>query len=619
MKILRFLALLLPFIFTAGFSPGQGVPEKEMPAHPRLLWLSGEEAEVRQNIQTDKNWQKIHEAIIAEANAIIPLPTLERIQIGRRLLDKSREALRRMLFLSYAYRMTSEKKFAERAEAELVKVSKFSDWNPTHFLDVAEMTLAVSLGYDWLHDQLNEAAKQTIRTAIIEKGINPSYDSKYNWFLQASHNWNQVCNAGMTFGALAVYEHEPELAKKTITRAVESIKLPMEDYKPSGAYPEGFGYWIYGTSFNVFFLNAIEKIYGTNFGLTEAPGFLATGGYAQHVMGATKYSFNYSDSGTKKEQLNPTLFWFANRTNSPSLIYGKDNLVATGEINVKDRIFPMIMIWGKDLSMNGIPEPKELFWEGDGKNPVAFMRSGWSEKDIYVGFKGGAPEVNHGHMDIGSFILDAAGERWAVDLGSQGYESLESKGIKLWDKAQNGQRWEILRYNNRYHNTLAFDNELQLVEGDADIIHKSDNEDNMFAIADLTQVYINKVKDVKRGIALQNRSVVVVQDEVKTGASTTLRWSMLTPAKVEKMQDDEIVLTQNGKKLYLKIKSSGTPINLKTWSAEPVNTYDAPNPGITIVGFESALPANTEHTFKVMISENDKSPESSFTKLDDWK
>ena len=33
----------------------------------------------------------------------------------------------------------------------------------------------------------------------------------------------------------------------------------MGHYAPDGAYPEGIGYWDYGTSFNVMFLSAIEK------------------------------------------------------------------------------------------------------------------------------------------------------------------------------------------------------------------------------------------------------------------------------------------------------------------------------------------------------------------------
>ena len=54
---------------------------------------------------------------------------------------------------------------------------------------------------------------------------------------------------------------------------------------PDGAYPEGYGYWGYGTSFNVMFISAIEKLFGKDFGLNEMPGFLKTAGYLENMTG----------------------------------------------------------------------------------------------------------------------------------------------------------------------------------------------------------------------------------------------------------------------------------------------------------------------------------------------
>jgi len=65
---------------------------------------------------------------------------------GKRLLAISRIALKRIYYLSYAYRMTGERKYALRAEQEMLAVSRFTDWNPTHFLDVGEMVMALAIG-----------------------------------------------------------------------------------------------------------------------------------------------------------------------------------------------------------------------------------------------------------------------------------------------------------------------------------------------------------------------------------------------------------------------------------------------------------------------------------------
>ncbi len=249
----------------------------------------------------------------SESKQILDLDLLERKQVGRRLLSVSREALRRIFHLSYSYRLTGEEQFARRATLEMVNLAGFSDWNPSHFLDVAEMTMAMAIRYDWLFDTLSPEEKEKIKNAIFTLGIEPSYNEDYNWFLTATHNWNQVCNAGMVFGALAVYEDHPESAHKTISRAVDTISPAMEDYKPDGAYPEGFSYWNYGTTFNVLFLDALEKVYGTDFGLADTPGFMETGGFYQHMTGVTGKPYNWGYAGSGSQSLSPAMFWFAQK------------------------------------------------------------------------------------------------------------------------------------------------------------------------------------------------------------------------------------------------------------------------------------------------------------------
>lgn len=574
----------------------------KMPEHPRIMLLQGEEKAILKNIAADQNWAKIHQVIINESDALLNQPTLERIQIGRRLLDKSRECLRRVFYLSYAYRTTNNKKYFARAEQELLKVSQFSDWNPSHFLDVAEMTMGVAIGYDWLYHDLPQSSKDIIREAILKKGIEPSLDSKNNYWLKNSNNWNQVCNAGMTYGAMAIFEDNPTLSIQIIDRAISTIKIPMGDYKPEGAYPEGYSYWGYGTSFNVMFLSAIQKVLSSDFGLSEAPGFLKTAGYFQNMMGTSGKSFNYADAGNGAN-LSPAMFWFASHNKDNSLLYIEKNYLKEGNKSMgRDRLLPAAMIWGKDLSLDNASVPKQLQWVGQGKNPVAMMRSSWTDPNaIYVGFKAGSPSVSHGHMDIGSFVMDANGERWSMDFGMQEYESLESKGIKLWGMTQNSERWQIFRYNNLTHSTLSFDKELQRVDGYA-VIEQWGNKPNFLnATSDLSAIYKGKAKSASRGVAIVDKKYVAVKDEITSDdAPTTVRWAMLTPAEVKIETNGTATLTQKGKKLQLKVVEPANAV-IKTWSTEPPHEYDAANPGTTLVGFEVAIPANTKSNLTVLL------------------
>ena len=578
-------------------------PTTKFPGHPRILLLKGEEVPLKQAITADKTWSSVHQVILTECDNLLTVAPVERIQVGRRLLDKSREALRRVFFLSYAWRMTGQSTYAQRAEKELLAISAFSDWNPSHFLDVAEMTMAAAIGYDWLHDELSEQSRSTIKEAILKKGIEPSLDPKYNSWLKASHNWNQVCNAGMTYGAMAIYEDQPELARTVINRAIESIVLPMGDYAPDGAYPEGYGYWGYGTSFNVMFISAIEKALGQDFGLSQRPGFLKTAGYLASMTGPTGSSFNYSDAGTGGS-LQPAMFWFANKAKDPSVLWVERGRLLNGEAakSVKDRLFPAILLWGAGTSVNRIPKPASSAWVGGGKSPVALMRTTWTDPAaLYVAMKGGSPSVNHAHMDVGSFIMEADGVRWAMDFGMQNYNSLESKGVDLWNRAQNSQRWEVFRYSNLVHNTLTVNNGLQKVDGNAPITSSSNNPQFLNAITDLTELYKGPLAKANRGLAIVNQAYVVVRDELEVSSSpATVRWSLLTPATVTLLDKNRAELTKDGKKLIVQVQEPAD-VTLKTWSTEPTHDYDTPNPGTTLVGFEVTMPANVKGNLTVLL------------------
>src|SRR5574337_466015 len=90
-------------------------------------------------------------------------------------------------------------------------VSAFPDWNPSHFLDVAEMSHAVAIGYDWLYDFLSAADRAIVRKALVTHGLRPSlelYRAQKGW-VAVSHNWNEVCNGGMVLAALAIADEEP--------------------------------------------------------------------------------------------------------------------------------------------------------------------------------------------------------------------------------------------------------------------------------------------------------------------------------------------------------------------------------------------------------------------------
>jgi hypothetical protein len=589
--------------------------------HPRILLSEGEEKAIEEKIRSEKTWANLHFDILNECDTMLDLPPLERIKTGIRLLSVSREALRRIFFLSYAYRMTGEDKYLKRAEQELLTVSNFTDWNPSHFLDVAEMTLGVAIGYDWLFHKLPEDSRIIIREAIIQKGIHQSLNDKYNWFWEAGNNWNQVCNAGMTFGALAVYESDTTLCKNIINKSIHSISSAMREYAPNGAYPEGYAYWEYGTTFNVLFLSALEKVFHTDYNLPAMPGFMNTAAYYEHMTGISGESFNYADCGDETG-LTPVLFWFAQKTGNSSLLWTEKNFIQDNyrDNYLSNRILPAVMIWGT-IGIEKINPPQELMWTGGGTTPVALMRTSWTEPNaIYVGFKGGKASSNHAHMDAGSFVMEANGVRWAIDLGKQDYESLESKKLQIWETTQNSERWKVFRYQNQAHNTLTINDKPHDVSGFAPVSVCSEHPGFMAAVSDLSAVFKDDVSSCNRGIAIVDKNQVIVQDEVValTNQPLVFRWTMLTSADVTIAGENKLELKKNNKTLLVEVISD-IPFDIRIEDAQSPNDYDAPNSGTILLSFENVIPAGKQARFTVFLfPENTKANKKIMKPLDDW-
>ena len=107
---------------------------------PRIILTPGIEKNLKIRLKTDPVVKNYYAAMKLNAENILSSPVLTRNVIGRRLLSTSRSMLQRMTILSMVYRIDKEPAVLEKINEELIAVCNFSDWNPSHFLDVAEIS-----------------------------------------------------------------------------------------------------------------------------------------------------------------------------------------------------------------------------------------------------------------------------------------------------------------------------------------------------------------------------------------------------------------------------------------------------------------------------------------------
>jgi hypothetical protein len=534
--------------------PAQDILKTLRPGHPRLFITPETLPALRRAVQADPVMRDLFSKLRASADRVLREKPVEHVLIGPRLLHQSRRCLDRVSSLALVYLLSGEEKYAARAARELEAAAAFKDWNPSHFLDTAEMSCAFGIGYDWLYAYLSKEQRAVIRKALIEKGLALGLESyrgtgRYGWWTRARHNWSQVCNGGLAVGALAIADEEPKLCAAVLEAGLRAVRPAMANFGPDGSWNEGPGYWGYTLLYTSYYLGALGTALGTMAGLEQSPGLAEAGIFRIYYVGPTGKTFNFADAHEGAGSA-WSMFWLARTFNKP---------VCAWHHRQEMRGAPMDLIWydpsGQGPAASGLPLAK--FFR---KDDIVFFRSAWEDPQaLWVGWKGGDNAANHSHLDIGSFVMDALGERWALDLGSDDYNMPAYFGNK---------RWTYYRLKTESHNTLLINNENQAPKAKAPIVAFAAAGADASAVADLSEAY-PAARSVLRGIAMQGGRRILIQDEVEAAAPVEVLWGMVTQASVS-VHKESVVLEQKGKRLYGRVLApAGAVFDTVSCSAPP--------------------------------------------------
>lgn len=586
------------------------------PEHPRLFVHDSDLPAIKHAIATDPFVKQVYEGQLAIGEKLLNTPP-DTYTIGgpeHTLLATSREMEGRIFTLSGLYRITGQKRFADRAIQEMLAAASFPDWYPKHFLDTGEMTAALGVGYDWLYPVLTPEQRGILEHAIASKGIDPWLERIKDG--EAAHhehnNWNQVCNGGESIGALAIADVDPERATTILDHARLAIADIMGLFAPDGGFEEGPGYWNYATSYNVLFIDALDSALGTDFGMAQMPGFAETGDYHIQSTGPTILFANFSDAGMG---VYPSfqMFWFAHRYNKPEYAAHEREIVQSAKLDLREaressRFGIFLLIWAaRDAAMTGghsLPLVQSFQ-----RTDQAYMRSAWHDPNAwYVAFKGGDAHASHGHLDLGTFILDAEDQRWASDLGPDNY------GLPGYFGPQ---RWSYYRMRTEGHNTLTIDAQNQDLDAKAPLARVGAMGNTIYAVANLDQAYKGKLSSWNRGIALLDKQRVLVQDEIAPAGTADVVWNFHTFAAVKiEANGRTATLTRDGEQIEARVLA---PANARfTTVSAQAPPPNAPNPGVT--NLVIALPHQTEsETIAVLFAKPGDTARPEVSPLSIWK
>lgn len=577
-------------------------------SHPRI-WVDDFEL-IREKIADYPRVKEWYDALKSKCNDYLTIPAydypidkLEQVAEGgtlRRIIQTQSDTLPRFIGLSFVAAVEEDEVYVNRLIEEINAAVNLPCWNTAHWLETGELLQSFAIAYDWCFDLLPETTKDAMAEAMVKFGLNESLreyagDKRaYLWHYgfegdEIGANWTAVCNSGVMMAAIALCDIQPEICEETLNYAIKSIKSCANEFIPDGGYAEGIGYWAYGSSNLIKGAAALNSAFEGDFSklppldepfsydILQYEGVPQLGDFAIYLQGM-QGAFNTGDA-SPVDSIQPGLFYMGDKLNRPD--YTKHML----DRIVLDQTLPdalaALIIWfnpEQELILDNVPLDKNF------ELGVSSMRNTWAYNNdtLFVAMKSGINLAPHAHYDVGTFCLDALGQRWIKTPGAGGYD---------WPGYM-GQRWNYYVGRPEGQNTLVInpdDTPGQALSCETQFIKSESGYGEGYFVYDMTAAYADYAESVKRGIRMyDDRSRVLIQDEITlNGDENDVYWFAHTLAEADISEDGrEAVLKRNGEKMFVRLLS---PVNAELSVREAAPMLESPNPSIQAASYGSKL------------------------------
>lgn len=551
---------------------------------PRLLHNKSTWDYLKGQAAADPVLTKMLTALKESGEALMADPGLTRIngEDG----GEGPKALYRMGLLGALHYCDGDLKWQDKGKQELLALTDkvlFRDWHPDLMDNVADLVIATSLGYDWFYSALNAQEKVNIRTYLTEKGIDalvahlegdPIPDSakglsggqaaapkakapakkapaKDDGKLPPDGEQMAAASA-LLIAAICFVDDEPAMAKKAAEAAAKVFGKGLERFAPAGVWPEGLPAGEAVMDYIAMVVQSRKAAAGNDLGISLVEGIPQFGVARMHLLGPTGQVFNFGDlprSSRGAVSVRPWVAtWLCGVHGNP----GIPAVAAGGKQPVTSGYFGQVghlLYYNPHAAGDGTADSMDFALPG---GIVATSRSGWDKEDYFIAVKGGDNADPVAQLDIGSFVLDAGGQRWGIELGGEEERISGAEGKPGVDRSK---RLALYLEGTTGQNTLTVDGNQDL-EAKAAVLLGNSAPDKGLAVVDMTKAYSKFAKDVHRGVMVMRGGTpyIVMQDDLVMKNSNTLTWSMHTKAEIA-VAGASAKLSQGGKTLVATIVS----------------------------------------------------------------
>lgn len=532
--------------------------------HPRLYGAKNRIEELITLAQTDTLLNSRIESLLAYAKKSLNNTF---VTDGHSALSSSFEVVEAMYV---AYIKTGDSQYPQKAAELALLYADMPTWNhDTYFLDTSFWMLVCAEVYDLFYDALPKETRDKLASAIIDKGLTHSkehyYGSTSDWPTRTT-NWNSVCNGGSMVAATVLLGdgYNDALCLDVLEKSFISVGYQLHEYAPYGGLFESSGYFGYGAQYLVRAIEALNNTFADDFGIMDYPGFMALGEYLFHIESSSG-GWAYHDDVPNVAISNMYASWEAYYT-------GNVDLQKARQVQIERRGYTAdffdVLFYLPTTMPAEIGLPLDKSFKGD--TEMTTSRSDWGEEQFFMGIHAGPNNLAHGQWDMGNFIYEAAGVRFATDIGRDDY----NLGNDYFDEGGAKSKFYVHRTEGQNLYVINPDNSAgQIWDARSEVEPIEITAQSAAYKVDLTPAYSNQVDEALRGYMLTNdRSVFVVQDEIKTkNVGDEIKWFWHTQAEITPVNKNTLKLTKDGKSVNLKFDSN-VKLTIEWGLGEPLTT-----------------------------------------------
>ena len=564
MNDLKTVIFVLFFVFS--FSVGGQVSDFPGKEHPYLFFSKEDLPEIRQRL-TKEPFLTRWNIFVDNADEVVNTETYNG--------SRARTYLENAGKTSFAYIITGEEKYADRAIAEAMAIAdgfipkengekvwynpSFRNWNKGADLSTAEVTYALAMVYDWCYDAMSPDERTKIKDAIVEKGLKHylhsiERDGQDFWVGNPVSNWAGVLSGGMGLGALAIY-NESEEAFKAVEYAQKYVPEFLDHvFLQDGGGHEGTMYTRYGELFSLYFYLANQRLFGLDLEFLEQFNQKLSGYWDVYLYAPDQRYANFNNMGEHSFQG----LWGENHgvMGGPSSdinalmenLAGGDPLLLWAADNGAPRFYwegasPWFFLWRREE-----PAPVAVNEKPKLQDAVLFRGAGhaiFQSDKLWLAYNGGwISNKSHNNRDIGSFVLVVDEERMVNDPGYGDGHAMN-------------------------HSTIFFNGKDQIGGRAGEYLHFGSGENFHYLATDLTNVY--EQSDLNRFIRhmlMVDGEYIVMLDEVKVKNGAEMEWRLQTRSEARAFGNGHAVINGEDHQMYVLHAADDAETEIIPWEGK---------------------------------------------------